>query len=140
MNRRRLLASGAAGGVMLLAGCLDTRIRPALPEEGTVRIRNRTDSSRTVEIQITNEVGATFVSETYTVSPRDTEGSEVSERVLVDTDVTYSVNVSTDDRQRDYEWDVREETGSLQVTIRETDIEFAVEPFERPLRLDELFG
>ena len=139
MNRRRLLASGAAGGVVLLAGCLDTRIRPALPEEGTVRIRNRTDTDRTVEVRITNEVGATFLSETVAVSPRDTEGSEVSQRILVDTDVTYAVNVSTDDRQRGYEWEVREETGSLHVTITAADIEFAVEPFERPLRLDELF-
>lgn len=130
MNRRGVLKATSAGGVLLLSGCLDTRIRPALPQEGTVRIRNRTDTGRTVEVQITNEVGATFVSETYAVSPRDTEGAEVSERILVDTGVTYSVDVSTDDRQRGYEWDVREETGSLHVTIREADIEFAVEPFE----------
>lgn len=138
MNRRGVLKATSAGGVLLLSGCLDTRIRPALPQEGTVRIRNRTDTGRTVEVQITNEVGATFVSETYAVSPRDTEGAEVSERILVDTGVTYSVDVSTDDRQRGYEWDVREETGSLHVTIREADIEFAVEPFERRFRLDGL--
>ncbi|UWG49640.1 hypothetical protein AArcCO_0314 [Halalkaliarchaeum sp. AArc-CO] len=139
MNRRGVLKATSAGGVLLLSGCLDTRIRPALPQEGTVRIQNRTDTGRTVEVQITNEIGATFVSETVAVSPRDTEGAEVSERILVDTGVTYSVDVSTDDRQRGYEWDVREETGSLHVTIRKADIEFAVEPFERRFRLDELF-
>ncbi|AUX09211.1 hypothetical protein AArcSl_1582 [Halalkaliarchaeum desulfuricum] len=92
-----------------------------------------------MDIQITNEVGAAFFSEAYTVSPRDTEGSETSERVLVDTDVTYFVEVSTDDWRRGYEWDIHEKTGSLTVTIQEADIEFSVEPFERVFRLDELF-
>lgn len=129
MKRNQFLSLTFVGGTFLLSGFVGQRY-PETPDEGILWIRNQTNSSQVIEVEITDESSAVVLSEEYDLSPEESDDSHAREPGIVSLYETYSVQATTADHDANYEWEVSEGTGILYVVIADEELSFVPEPFE----------
>ncbi|WP_293032539.1 hypothetical protein [Natronococcus sp.] len=118
MIRRQFISAVSIPSVF--SGCTRSTNNQSLSDEGVIWIANSTDTDQTVDVLITGEADSTVFSEQYELAPDDTGGnSEVG-----DVGSTYHVEVTTNDHEEKFEWQMARNRSILNIYIEHSDVRF----------------
>ena len=130
MHRRRVVRATLAGSVLLGAGCSSIRPTTDVPNEGDLWVRNHTETDRTIGLVIRDDDQETVFSETFALSPADTDGDSDWVSAVVDLGETYFVEAESNELRGEYEWEAAGSRGILDIFVENDDIRFGVDAFE----------
>jgi len=130
MHRRRVVCATLAGGVLLLSGCSIIRGTTDVPTEGDLWVRNNTGTDRTIDVVIRDDDQETVISETFELSPADTDGDLERVTAVVDLGATYFVEANANGLRGEYEWEAAGSRRILDIFVESDDIRFGVDAFE----------
>lgn len=129
MNRRTFLISSSTLPLIGSAGCV-SRISSVEGNYADVWVINSTESEQTATVTMTDEADDTVLSESYVLTPEQTDGSTVRETEIARVNQTYNLEVSADGLEETYEWDVPGQPGVMNISIKSDKILFRFEPAE----------